>query len=68
MSNLDVFLENNKWLETLPNKELDEPIEETRKNNNIVCNRNNVFGKYDSSGFIQYVKEKSNIKEKAKEG
>ena len=49
-------------------KELDEPIEETRKNNNIVCNRKNVFGKYDSSGFIQYVKEKSNIKEKAKEG
>lgn len=68
MSNLDVFLENNKWLETLPNKKLDEPIEETRKNNNIVCNRKNVFGKYDSSGFIQYVKEKSNIKEKAKEG
>lgn len=59
MSNLDVFLENNKWLETLPNKELDETIEETKKNNNIVCNRKNVFGEYDPSGFIQYVKEKS---------
>lgn len=43
MSNLDVFLENNKWLETLPDKELDEPIEETRKNNNIVCNRKKRF-------------------------
>lgn len=68
MSNLDVFLENNKWLETLPNKESNEVTEEIRKNNNIVCNRKNVFGEYDSSSFIQYVKEKSNIKEKSKKG
>ena len=70
MSNLDVFLENNKWLETLPNKESNEVTEEIRKNNNIVCekmisivipvcNRKNVFGEYDPSSFIQYVKEKS---------
>ena len=39
MSNLDVFLENNKWLETLPNKESNEVTEEIRKNNNIVCKR-----------------------------
>lgn len=68
MSNLDVFLENNKWLETLPNKESNEVTEEIRKNNNIVCNRKNVFGEYDPSSFIQYVKEKSNIKEKSKKG
>ena len=68
MSNLDVFLENNKWLETLPNKESNEVTEEIRKNNNIVCNRKNVLGEYDPSSFIQYVKEKSNVKEKSKKG
>lgn len=59
MSNLEVFLKNNKWLETLPDRESNEITGADRKNSDIICDRKNVFGKYDSSGFIQYVKEKS---------